>query len=345
MDDGWKYTRALIAVLATIAFLVIARPVLIPLVLALFVWLILNVTSRGSRRVLHAIGLDSHAAAKLLSILVVSATLVLLGALVGQNAYEIAQALPHYEERLDTVLSSLMRAARMNETVAISDLLDRLELTPILLSLAGSMASFLSSLVIVVVYVLFINQEAGAAEAKLAAVISDPVERERVHRIIRRIITEIDAYMGVNMFCGVIQAVPTWAVLAAVGVDAPVFWAVVIFITSFIPTIGTLFGIVFPALMALVQFDTFTPFVVVLAVMLPVQLFASNYLEPRMMSSSMNLSGLVVLVGIFAGGAIWGIVGALIVVPVLSVMMLIFAQIPSMRPVALLMSSDGRLED
>ncbi|QDL91655.1 AI-2E family transporter [Paroceanicella profunda] len=345
MQDDWRYTRGVVAVLATIALLVIARPVLIPLVLALFVWLILNVTVRGSRRLLLWVGLESHAAARLLSVLVVGATLVLLGAMVGQNAYDIAQGLPQYEQRLDTILSSVLRLFRVSGSVAISDLLDRLELTPILLSLAGSMASVLSSLVIVVVYVLFIHQEAGAAEAKLTALISDPAERERVRRIVQRIIAEIDAFMAVNMLCGLFQAIPTWIVLKVMGVDAPVFWAVLIFVTSFIPTIGTLIGIVFPALMALVQFDTFTPFLVVLAVMLPVQLFASNYLEPRMMSTSLNLSGLVVLVGIFAGGALWGVVGALIVVPVLSVVMLIFAQIPSMRPVALLMSSDGRLED
>ena len=40
----------------------------------------------------------------------------------------------------------------------------------------------------------------------------------------------------------------------------------------------------------------------------------------------------------------WGIVGALIVVPVLAVCIIVFGRIPSMRPVAVLLSSAGRVE-
>ena len=46
----------------------------------------------------------------------------------------------------------------------------------------------------------------------------------------------------------------------------------------------------------------------------------------------------------FAGGALWRIVGVLIVVPVLAVCIIVFGRIPSMRPVAVLPSSDGRVE-
>jgi predicted PurR-regulated permease PerM len=158
------------------------------------------------------------------------------------------------------------------------------------------------------------------------------------------IVREIELYMGVRVALGLVQAAPTYIALALVGVDAPGFWAIMIFCASFVPTIGTLIGIVMPALMALVQFDTVGPFLMVVSILLPVQLLASNLLEPALLSRSMNISPLAVFVGIFAGGALWGIVGALIVVPVLAICIIVFGRIPSMRSVAVLLSSDGRME-
>ncbi len=63
------------------------------------------------------------------------------------------------------------------------------------------------------------------------------------------------------------------------------------------------------------------------------------------MGKSLNLSPLAIFLAIFAGGAIWGIIGALIVVPILAVSVIVFARVPSLRPVAILLSSDGNLED
>jgi predicted PurR-regulated permease PerM len=102
--------------------------------------------------------------------------------------------------------------------------------------------------------------------------------------------------------------------------------------------------IVAAALMALVQFDTVGPFLMVVSILLPVQLLASNLLEPALLSRSMNISPLAVFVGIFAGGALWGFVGALIVVPVLAICIIVFGRIASMQSVAVLLSSDGPVE-
>ena len=136
---------------------------------------------------------------------------------------------------------------------------------------------------------------------------------------------------------------PTYIVLSLVEVDAAAFWAIVIFFFSFIPTIGSLVGIIFPSLMALVQFETVGPFFIVVGTLAAVQLLASNYLEPRLMGRSLNLSPLAIFLAIFAGGALWGIVGAIIIVPLLAVAMIVFAQIPSMRSVAILLSGDGEV--
>ncbi|MEO1530690.1 MAG: AI-2E family transporter, partial [Pseudomonadota bacterium] len=108
------------------------------------------------------------------------------------------------------------------------------------------------------------------------------------------------------------------------------------------PTIGSLVGIALPSILALVQFDSPVNFIITIACLAPVQVLASNWLEPRLTGSSLNLSPLAVLVSIFAGGAVWGIVGALISVPALAIVAIALAQSERTRPIAIILSQDGR---
>lgn len=338
------YTGFIIAVAATIWVLNVASGVLQPMVIALFVWLLLNVTARAVQRLLSRAGIESSRIAKAVSALLIVLAVVWFGLLLSQSAATLAAQLPVYEERLDGILATLAEEAAIDQALNVRSLMGRIEVAPAVLNVAGSAAGFVGSLVIVLIYIAFINKEAGAAEAKLAAMLSSPAKRKEAAQLTKRIFTDIETYMGVKVVIGLAQAVPTWIVLALLGVDAAVFWAVLIFMVSFIPTIGTLIGIAFPALMTLVQFETLVPFFITLATLLPVQLAATNVLEPAMMSKSLNLSPLVVFFGIFAGGAVWGITGALVIVPILSMAALMFAHIPSLRWVAIMLSSDGSLE-
>jgi len=128
-------------------------------------------------------------------------------------------------------------------------------------------------------------------------------------------------------------------------VDAPLFFAVLIFLFSYIPTIGSLVGIAFPTLMTLLQFASLGPALVVLSVLGVIQVIASNLVAPKLMSRSLNLSPLAVLFGVFAGGAVWGIVGALIAVPVLTIAAIVCAEQSSWRRIAVILSANGQLPD
>ena len=337
------YTGFIVAVAATVWVLSVASGVLQPLVIALFVWLLLNVTARAVQRLLRRAGIESSRIAKAVSALLIVLGVIWFGLLLSQSAATLADQLPVYEERLDGILATFAERASIEQALNVRSLLGRIEVAPAILNVAGSAAGFVSSLLIVTIYIAFINKEAGAAEAKLAAMLSSPAKREAAIALTKRIFADIETYIGVKVVVGLAQAVPTWIVLALLGVDAAVFWAVLIFLVSFIPTIGTLIGIAFPALMTLVQFETLAPFFITLATLLPVQLAATNFLEPAMMSKSLNLSPLVVFFGIFAGGAVWGVTGAPVIVPILSMAALVFAHIPSLRWVAVMLSSDGSL--
>jgi predicted PurR-regulated permease PerM len=332
-----------VATAATIWILIVAKDVLQPVLIALFIWFLLNATSRAVGRGLLSAGVKSPLAAKATSALVVTVALLVLSIMASKSASALAAQLPAYEEKLDTLIAAAAKGVGIEQALQVSQLLERIEIAPAVLSIAGSAASFLGSTIVVLVYIVFINQEAGIAEAKLAALLAEPSKRKHAAALAEQILGEIETYIGAKVIVGLAQAIPTWIVLTSFDVNAALFWAIVIFLVSFIPTIGTMIGMIFPPLMTLLQFGTVMPALIVAATLMPVQLVASNYMEPKLLSKSLNLSPLITLFSIFVGGAIWGIIGALIVVPILAISVIVFARIPSLRPVAILLSGDGQV--
>lgn len=338
------YSIGAVGVAATLWLLIEARGVLEPLMVSLLIWFVLDAIAGllaqlagGSRRA-------PSGWARLGAAAVVFATIAGLSVMVGNSVESFRENLPAYQENFRQMLSGVAGLVGLTGPMQIETLLEKIELGNVLVGIAGSALGLFSSLVVVLVYVAFIFVEIGQAEPKLRAFAGTEARYRELRGTIGRITHEIETYLGVKCVIGAAQAVPTLLILWAVGVDGAAMWSAVIFFASFIPTIGSLIGIVFPALVSLVQFDTPGPFLLTLGLLAVVQIGGSNWLEPKLMGSSLNLSALVVLIAIFGGGAIWGVTGALIAVPALSIAVIVFAQIDSLRPVAVLLSSDGRID-
>ena len=137
----------------------------------------------------------------------------------------------------------------------------------------------------------------------------------------------------------------SYIILLWVGVDYAPFWALLIFMLNYIPTIGSMVAVLLPTTLALVQFDTFGPFVTLLVSLGTVQVLIGNVLEPRLMGSSLNLSPLVVILALSLWGQMWGVTGMFLSVPITVISMIVLANFPQTRAIAVAMSENGRLKD
>ncbi|MBT8441987.1 MAG: AI-2E family transporter [Gammaproteobacteria bacterium] len=75
----------------------------------------------------------------------------------------------------------------------------------------------------------------------------------------------VQHYVGMKTGISLLTGVVSYAVLVVVGVDFAALWGLLIFLLNFIPNIGSVLGVIFPALLTLVQFDTLTPFLIIVA--------------------------------------------------------------------------------
>jgi predicted PurR-regulated permease PerM len=163
--------------------------------------------------------------------------------------------------------------------------------------------------------------------------------------VLTQIDREIRVYLRIKTTLAVVTAVLAYIVMTWIGVDFAGFWAVMVFFFYYIPTVGSFLAIVAPALLTLVQFDHLTPFLIVLIVIGAIQIVMANVIEPAMMGRSLNLSPFVVIVSLMVWGTVWGVVGMFLSVPIMVVLLIVLAHFETTRPVAILLSADGRIPE
>jgi len=132
------------------------------------------------------------------------------------------------------------------------------------------------------------------------------------------------------------------AVMIAVGLDNVAFWTVVIFLLTFIPTIGVTIGSVAPALFALIQFPSAWQGIVVFAVIQVAAFVVGNMIYPKMQAQTQNIDPVATIFALSFWTLLWGISGAFLAVPLTLVLMMIFAQFDGTKWIAALLSNDGR---
>jgi predicted PurR-regulated permease PerM len=129
------------------------------------------------------------------------------------------------------------------------------------------------------------------------------------------------------------------------GLSHALFWAFIIFLTSYIPVIGAAIGVLIPPLFGLVEFANPWSSLILLAALEVMHFIVGHVLQPRMQGRSLNLDPVVVLFALTFWGFLWGVAGAFLSTPLTVLMMAILAEFPQTRWLAVLLSSDGKPYD
>ena len=139
----------------------------------------------------------------------------------------------------------------------------------------------------------------------------------------------------VSLLNGVVSGLWLWLM----GVDFALFWGVLIFLLNYVPNIGSVIAAIPPTLLAFVQLG-FPWAAFVVAGLTVIDQVIGNYLDPRLMGRTLNVSSLIVLLSVIFWSWIWGIVGALLAVPLTVTIILTCAHVPALQPIAVLLGGD-----
>jgi len=206
------------------------------------------------------------------------------------------------------------------------------------LTITNMVVRFIQSAVLVILFVIFILLEASFFKEKLEASFEN--RSGRISKMGFDIMTQVGRYLGAKTLFSIANGIIYAIGFTLVGLEFAIVWGIIQFFMNYIPTLGSIATGVAISLFALIQFwPNPTPVIIVVAIILGVNLFLSNFLDPKLVGEHVGLSPLVVLISLSIWGYIWGFVGMLLAVPLTVIIKLVCENIPIMEPVSVLLGS------
>jgi AI-2 transport protein TqsA len=208
-----------------------------------------------------------------------------------------------------------------------------------LVVVSGSVASFAGNLIMVLIFLVFMLLGKPYFKYKMAKAFP-PDQASKLSGVTTSISKQIGQYLTVKVAISGTTGVLVWLVLTVLKVEFALTWGALAFFLNFIPSIGSILASVPPILLAMVQFypSVWMPIVTAI-VLLTVQMLMGNVIEPKIMGESLNLSPVVILLSLVFFGWMWGIVGALMSVPIVAAIKIVCENIEGLKPISVLMGS------
>lgn len=256
---------------------------------------------------------------------------------------QIVTAAPTYQQNFDAMIQQLGMKYGWVQTTdwkTIRELgIDHIQMQTVITYLISAISSFTSMLVLIIVYAMFLIAEKSRFSSKLE--LAFPNNRAlKTKNMLMNINKKIGDYLAIKTLINIILAIICFVILWAFGVEYALFWALIIGILNYIPYVGSLLGVVFPVALALVQFASLQLALLLAVLLTMAQMYVGNVLEPKMIGKQINLSAFVVLVSLSLWSSLWGIAGAILAIPLTSMVVIILAEFSTTRPYTLLLMDD-----
>ena len=300
---------AIIALGVVLAGLVYGRTFLVPLAISILLWNLLGaMIERFASIRVYEFQVPRWLAAMLGLMAVGFGLYLILSIFLGQFD-DVNAAWPHYVARLESIVSNLPQWLGAEQSAKIRTAITEIDLTLRLPGVFASAQSFVVTVLLVVAYVGFLFAESGYMTQKLAAMFPDQHHARVAHGVLTAVSESVRRYIWVKTAVSTLTGVACYMVLRWLGLDFAATWALLIFFLNYIPNIGSIVGVSLPALVALVQFDTLTPFVILVLGLTVINLAIGSVLEPMLMGHTLNMSPFAIILSLTFWGTVWGIVG------------------------------------
>ncbi|TNF25579.1 MAG: AI-2E family transporter [Deltaproteobacteria bacterium] len=336
-DKTQTFLLAVIAAVLVGAVLYSMRPVILPIVLAVFFALMVRPVHQRLRTVMP------DAVSLTLVTLLVGLLLIAIPLMFAANIQAIVDKVPEYAPRIQSLIEDLRGMARdLHIDADAFSLSDKAAMDSLLSVLSASVqgaASFLGTVVLSLFIMIFVLTEADVVRPKLSLML-DRTEEDKVTQSVVSMRAMLTQYVATKTLIAALSGLSAGLFTWALGIDFPFVWGVLTFVLYYIPNFGAMIAMVPPVLLALIQFETPTRAIVALVSMIISFNLIGNVLEPRLLGKALSLSPFVVFISLLFWGWYLGFVGVILSVPLTVSLKVICEHIDVLRPLAIIMGDD-----
>ncbi len=299
--------------------LVYTKSVLMPFVIALFISMLANSSANWLNRkwkVPYTLGI-------VLNFLLFMAVITMAASFISSSIESFVAGADIYADRLNDSLDWILskgsnyhiniNAEFVNQTLA------KLPVFNMVKSVGSLIVSLFTNILLVTLFVIFIFM--GNASAEKPALVGT-------------IQKQISFYLLVKIGVSLLAALCTWIVLTTVKTELAMMLAVLTFILNFIPNIGPLISTVAPVPVLFLQYGFDWHMLLVVGLLTAVHFVIGNILETKWLGKGMNLNPLVVVASLIFWALVWGVMGALLAVPLTAIIKMILERHETTQPIA-----------
>ena len=221
------------------------------------------------------------------------------------NEPEVAISMPSFDNLVNSVWSGI--------TVTLG----------VATNLAGSVFSGLFTVIIMILSAIYISLGADKYHEHFMKVVP-PLYQDEVDRLLNRLGFIWQAYLRGQLKLMLIIGVVTWGGLYILGVPGAFILGVIAGLMELIPNLGPILAAIPAVIVALLQGSTHLDVnnlafaLIIIGFYVLVQQFENTFVVPRVLGHAVELPALVVILGVWIGASVWGILGALLAAPVIA---------------------------
>jgi len=334
-----KFLKIIALLVLSVYALVAAKKVLIPLFIAILIWFIIfEITTKIQSRKIGKFRFPRWVAYLFSTIIIATAGYFILDAMI-HNLKEINELAPKYQLNLRNFETWARNKYHLDLEMISVDWLKEMDIQALAGSLLNQLSGLVSNSFMIVLYIIFIIIESEYFTPKLKKSIPNKSALLNTVEVLNNIKKSMGNYIILKTGVSLITGVCSYIILLIIGVDLAFFWALLIFLLNYIPSVGSLIATIFPSLVALFQFGVLQPFLLVLFAIGTLQIVVGNFIEPKVFGDKLNINGFVVILALSVWGAIWGVAGMVLSVPIVLVTIAIFDQFPQTKGISIFLKS------
>lgn len=287
----------------------------------------------------------SRVFSSLISVLAIIAVLAGVGMLLTSQVSSLSEDFPSIKSKMEQGLKTFEEW--INNTLGISADTIESKASDAMSSAGGLITdmlkgifSFFGGLLLILVFTFLFLLQREKYE-NFAVMLHSEDKRTEARKMIVQISKVAQQYLGGRLISIVILAVLYIVGFSIIGLKNGLLLAVIAAIMTFIPYIGPLIGGFIPFFMAIVSGD-FNQSVWVVVIITIAQLFDNYFIEPYVVGGSVHISPFFTIFILLLGGAVWGIAGVILFLPLLGILKIIFEKVEGMEPYAYLIGDQKK---
>lgn len=339
----FRITIKLLLFSLVIAFLVLAKNVLLPFTLAVFFTFLLMPVSRRLEQWRFP-----KVIAILVSIVLALAIFVALLYFFYSQIISFVNDLPLLEKTLTSKIDSIQQF--ISETFHVSKIEQKAWITTkiqenadtggvLVLGLFSATGSFLASFALIPIYIFFLTlyQDKFKEFVKL---ITEDDKNEHTLMVVKKVSRVSQKYlMGIFLDVVILSVLNSTGFLI-LGLPHAILFGVLTSMLNIIPYIGVMIGSTLPILMAFLTKDAMGYTLGVAAVCFFVQFLDNNFITPYVVGSSVSINPLTATVVLIGSSLVWGIPGMILCMPLTGMAKVVCDNVESLKPYGYLLGEE-----